>query len=109
MLILKHKEEKIFKSAIELFSEELEKMRELTPIHIVAAHGDKFKNRSIWSDIPKEKLKVWSCYDMKYDHYISDAGGFDMYKQFGHHIFQKLTQTKKGEIVQILIHPDWWY
>lgn len=96
-------------SAIKLFAEELKQIREITPIHIVAAHGDKYKNRTIWPSIPKEKLKVWSCYDLKRDHYISDAGGYDMFKRFGHHLFQKLTKTAKGEIVQILIHPDWWF
>ena len=96
-------------SAIKLFTEELKQIREITPTHIVAAHGDRYKNRTIWPSIPKEKLKVWSCYDLKNDHYISDAGGYDMFKRFGHHLFQKLTKTTKGEIVQILIHPDWWF
>jgi len=97
------------KRAIKLFAEELKQIREITPIHIVAAHGDKYKNRSIWSSLPKDELEIWSAYDMKNNHYISDAGGYDMYKRFGHHLFQKLSQTKKGEIVQILIHSDWWF
>jgi len=95
--------------AIELFSEELAKLRKISPVSIVAAHGDKFNNRSIWSEIDQQKLKVWSAYDMKKDLYLSDAGGYDLIGKFGHNLYEELAKVKKGDIVQILIHADWWF
>ncbi len=76
---------------------------------MVSHHGDKYSNQKIWPLIDKEKLEVWSAYDMKSDIYITDTGGKNMFKQYGFHIFDKLKKAKPGDIVQILIHADWWY
>ena len=95
--------------AIELFQAELGTLREIAPVEIVSAHGDKFNNRKIWKDIDKEQLKINSAYDMKSDLYLSDAGGFDIINKFGHNLFEELAKVKKGDVVQILIHADWWF
>ncbi|NPD87302.1 MAG: hypothetical protein HGN29_01180 [Asgard group archaeon] len=95
--------------ALVLFTKELNKLREYTPIKVVSPHGDKYSNQKIWSLVDKAKLDVWSTYDMKRDIYITDAGGKNMFKQHGSHIFDKLKEAKLGDVVQILIHADWWY
>lgn len=95
--------------AIQLFEEELIFLRKIAKVHVVAAHGDKYKNRNIWSKIDQEKMDVWSAYDLKYNLYITEAGGKDMIKNIGYHIFNKIKDAKSGEIVQVLVHPDWWY
>jgi hypothetical protein len=95
--------------AIDLFSKELDKLRGYVPIRVVAHHGDKYSNHKVWPLIDKEKLEIWSAYDMKRDIYITDTGGKNMFKQHGFHIFDKLKKAKPGDIVQILIHADWWY
>ena len=46
---------------------------------------------------------------MKYDHYLSDAGGNNMIRTKGSHIFDNLQKAKLGELVQVLIHADWWF
>lgn len=95
--------------AISLFEKELLYLRELANIHVVAAHGDKYNNRNIWSKIDKKKLDIRSAYDLKYDFYITEAGGKDMIKNTGNHIFNKIKEAKTGNIIQVLVHPDWWY
>lgn len=94
--------------AIQLFAEELAELREIVPITVVAAHGDKYKNRDIWSLINQKELNIYSAYDMKSDMYLSDTGGYDFIRRFGHHLFEELEKAKKGDVVQILIHADWW-
>ncbi|MHA1396426.1 MAG: hypothetical protein ACTSSF_01705 [Candidatus Heimdallarchaeaceae archaeon] len=96
--------------ALDLFEHELEELRSIAPIEVVAHHGDKHNtNKLIWTKVNKESLKIWSAYDMKRDIYITDTGGKDMYRLHGKHIFEKLKEAKPGDIVQILIHADWWY
>jgi hypothetical protein len=95
--------------AIALFTNELNKLREIIPIKVVSHHGDKYSNQKIWPLVDKTKLEVWSAYDMKRDIYITDTGGKNMFKQHGLHIFDKLKKAKPGDVVQILIHADWWY
>ncbi|MFW9924842.1 MAG: hypothetical protein ACFFDW_16305 [Candidatus Thorarchaeota archaeon] len=97
------------KAAIEIFEKELTTLREHVPVQIVAAHGDKYKNRQIWSKLNKNKLNVFSAYDMKKNLYLSDAGGYDLFAKFGHHLYGELDKASQGDIVQILIHADWWY
>ncbi|MGC9781396.1 MAG: hypothetical protein HZR80_19295 [Candidatus Heimdallarchaeota archaeon] len=95
--------------AIQLFTQELAELREIVPIAVVAAHGDKYKNRDIWSLLNQKELNVYSAYDMKRDMYLSDAGGYDFTRRYGHHLFEELDKAKKGDVVQILIHADWWF
>jgi len=95
--------------ALNLFSKELNELREYVPIKVVAHHGDKYSNQKIWEKINKEKLAIWSAYEMKRDIYLTDTGGKDMYRQHGMHLFDKLKEAKAGDVVQILIHADWWY
>ena len=95
--------------ALNLFTKELNKLREYTPIKVVSHHGGKYSNHKIWPLIDKEKLAVWSAYDMKKDLYLTDAGGRNMFKRHNSHIFDKLKKAELGDVVQILIHADWWY
>ncbi len=94
--------------AIQLFAEELAELREIVPITVVAAHGDKYKNREIRPLINQKELNIYSAYDIKSDMYLSDSGGYDFIRRFGHHLFEELEKAKKGDVVQILIHADWW-
>ncbi|MCG3215609.1 MAG: hypothetical protein KAS63_02760 [Candidatus Heimdallarchaeota archaeon] len=94
--------------ALNLFTRELIELRNIAPVKVVSHHGDKYSNHKIWPLIDKEKLDVWSAYDMKRDMYITDAGGNFMTRSSKPHIFDLLEQVKPGDIVQILIHADWW-
>ncbi|MGQ4912130.1 MAG: hypothetical protein ACP6KW_08170 [Candidatus Thorarchaeota archaeon] len=95
--------------AIEQFAQDLQALRDLAPVSIVAAHGHRhYKNRLIWEHVDKSTLDVFSAYDMKRDIYISDAGGRRLRDEEGKHLFDRLYEAKPGQIVQVLIHPDWW-
>ena len=95
--------------ALSLFTKELNELRETVPVKVVSHHGDKYSNQKIWPLVDKAKLDVWSAYDMKRDIYITDTGGKNMIKHTGFHILDKLKEAKPGDVVQILIHADWWY
>lgn len=95
--------------AIPLFKEDLENLREIVPVSVVAAHGGRYHNRKIWSEIDSDALQVWSAYEMKFNSYISDAGGKDMIRVNKRHAFEGLKEAKPGDVVQVLVHPDWWY
>lgn len=95
--------------ALNLFKKELTELRKIVPTNVAAHHGDKYKNQMIWPLLDKDTLNIWTAYDMKRDIYITDTGGKDMIRKHGQHIFQKLKKAKPGDIVQILIHADWWY
>ncbi|MFW9786859.1 MAG: hypothetical protein ACFFE2_06475 [Candidatus Thorarchaeota archaeon] len=95
--------------AIELLKSDIEKLREIAPVSAVAAHGQKhYKNRTIWDSVDKIALKVSSAYDMKYDMYLSDAGGKRLSRLGSNYLFDRIYEAKPGQIVQVLIHPDWW-
>lgn len=95
--------------AIKLFENDFERIREFAPVNVVAAHGQKgYRNRDIWENVDKSKLKVSSAYDMKYDLYLSDAGGKRLRNRDGKYLFDRVYEAKPGQIVQVLIHPDWW-
>ncbi|TFG34235.1 hypothetical protein EU527_04240 [Candidatus Thorarchaeota archaeon] len=96
--------------AIELLVHDIERLRKITPIRVVAAHGQKnYRNRDIWIDMDKEELEVSSAYEMKYDLYLSDAGGKRLRDKDGKYLFDRVYEAKPGDIVQVLIHPDWWF
>ena len=95
--------------AIELFEKELAYLRTLAPINYVVAHGDKYDNGQIFSELDKAKLKIDSSYNFKNCLYLSEAGGNDMYSKYNKHIFSFIKSAKKGDVIQILIHADWWY
>lgn len=95
--------------AIELLSHDIERLRKIAPVNVVAAHGQKvYKNREIWEEVDKAALQVSSAYDMKYDLYLSDAGGKPLSDKHGKYLFDRIYEAKPGQIVQVLIHPDWW-
>jgi hypothetical protein len=95
--------------ALELLTSDIERLREFAPVNVVAAHGQKgYKNQDIWEDVDKEALQISSAYDMKYDLYLSDAGGKRLRGKDGKYLFDRIYEAKPGQIVQILIHPDWW-
>ena len=95
--------------AIELLIQDIGRLREIAPLVVVAAHGQKgYKNREIWEDVDKEKLEISSAYDMEYDLYLSDAGGKSLRDKNGNYLFDRIYEAKPGQIVQVLIHPDWW-
>jgi len=96
--------------AIALFEEDLSKLREIVTTHIVCAHGHRrYKNHEIWSELDHKSLQIWSAYDLKYDLYISDAGGRRIIDSQGKHILKIMNEAKVGQVVQVLIHPDWWF
>jgi hypothetical protein len=95
--------------AIELLASDIARLREFAPISAVAAHGQKhYKNQTIWEDVDKETLQIYSAYDMKSDLYLSDAGGKRLSGKDGKYLFDRIYEAKPGQIVQVLIHPDWW-
>ena len=52
--------------AIELLERDIQRLREIAPVSVVAAHGQKmYKNRTIWEDVDRTAIKVSSAYDMK--------------------------------------------
>ncbi|MFW9956849.1 MAG: hypothetical protein ACFFCT_02150 [Candidatus Odinarchaeota archaeon] len=96
--------------AIALFKEDLSELRKIGTTHIVCAHGhSKYKNRAMWEELDRESLQVWSAYDIKHDLYISEAGGKRIVDSEGKHILQKIEETTMGQVIQVLIHPDWWF
>ena len=96
--------------ALALFQEDLARLREVAPVHFVCAHGGrKYRNRNIWADIDHETLQIYSVYDLERDMYISDAGGKSLIDSQGRHILKKIEEAQPGQIVQVLIHPDWWF
>lgn len=95
--------------ALELLKVDIQRLREITPVSVVAAHGQKqYKNREIWEDVDKTALQISSAYDMKFDMYLSDAGGKRLSAKDGKYLFDRIYEAKPGQIVQVLIHPDWW-
>ena len=95
--------------ALSLFEEELIEIRKVIPVEVVTHHGDKYKNQQIWPMLDKTALGIWTTFDMKRDIYLTDTGGKDMFRKHGQHIFEMLKKAKPGDVVQILIHADWWY
>ncbi len=96
--------------AIQLFEENLMDFRKLVPVKAVAAHGQRgYKNRGIWKSIDKDRLQLKSLYDMNPDRYLSDAGGKRLRNKGEKILFGRVYEAKAGEVVQILIHPDWWF
>jgi len=96
--------------ALEIFEKEIQRLREIAPISVVAAHGQKgYKNRDIWETVDKAALKISSAYDMKWDMYLSDAGGKRLRNKDKKHLLERIHEANPGQIIQILIHPDWWF
>ena len=96
--------------AIELLESDIQALREITPVSVVAAHGHKdYKNRDIWEEVDKSGLRISSAYDMKHDLYLSDAGGKRLSEKDGKYLFDRIYEAKPGQIIQVLIHPDWWF
>jgi hypothetical protein len=46
---------------------------------------------------------------MKSDMYLSDAGGKRLRNKERKHRLERIHEAKPGQIIQILIHPDWWF
>ena len=99
-----------------LFEEELNEMRKITPISLIAAHGDKFKNRQLINNnlIDLEKLEVTSMYSVGYDRFITEAGGMRLFLRNEKYVsikdeLESLFNERKGTVVEILIHSDWWF
>jgi len=98
------------KKAIDLLERDIGVLREIAPVRVVAAHGQKgYKNREIWIDVDKSSLSISSAYDMENDLYLSDAGGKRLRGKNGKYLFDRIYEAKPGQIVQVLIHPDWWF
>jgi len=97
------------KKAIEFLKNDIQRLREIAPVSVVAAHGQKlYKNREIWGEVDKLTLQITSAYDMKYNIYLSDAGGKRLSGKDGKYLFDRIYEAKPGQIIQVLIHPDWW-
>ena len=100
-----------------LFTEEIQTIREKYKIRMIAAHGDKFRNRRLITEniVDLDILNLISSYDLPHDYYLSDAGGKHHFKgkngdglTFNDQL-EVLRHGKPGSLVQILIHPDWWF
>jgi hypothetical protein len=95
--------------AIQMFKDDVQRLREFVSVSTVAAHGQKgYKNRDIWENIDQEAIQVRSAYDVKHDLYLSDAGGKRLSGYDDKYLFDRIYEAKPGQIVQVLIHPDWW-
>ena len=99
-----------------LFEEELNTMRKIAPINLIAAHGDKFRNRQLIDNnlIDLKRLEVTSAYFIGFDRYISEAGGNRLFLRDNKYTsikeeLESLFSETKGTVVEILIHPDWWF
>lgn len=99
-----------------VFKQEVTEFREFYNIRFVTGHGDKNRNRRLITEnlVNLEELNLVSAYDLYKTHYISEAGGLrKVSEQFGStNINAQLNQIKhldNGSVVQILIHPDWWF
>ena len=96
--------------AIRLFEENLMNIRRIVSVRVVAAHGQRgYKNRDIWNAVDRNKLQIKSLYDMDPDMYISDAGGKRLKKEGEKILFGRVYEARAGNVVQFLIHPDWWF
>jgi len=120
------------KKAIALFPKEVEKFQKIYPVRMISAHGDRIVhdvskkpialNHRLVSEklVDIESLGLISSYQLPHDYYLSDAMGlhhFDSTYHF-HDTYMRarfldslklLDQLPKGTLVQILIHPDWWF
>jgi hypothetical protein len=118
--------------ATDLFQKEVEEFRRIYPIRMISAHGDGIvrdiseklvgRNFSLVSErlVDLNSLGLVSAYHLFHDYYLSDAMGlhhfdrcyyFDpsyMHPRFLDNL-KLLDQLPKGTLVQILIHPDWWF
>ncbi|OLS25416.1 MAG: hypothetical protein HeimC2_18730 [Candidatus Heimdallarchaeota archaeon LC_2] len=104
------------KTAKSRFKEELEIFKKHATIRFIAAHGDMYKNRQLVTDkiINLEELGLHSAYDINHDFYLSEAGGLHHFnREEGGITFEDqikiLSNPPKGKLIQILIHPDWWF
>lgn len=98
------------------FVEELSLFNRYVPIKFLAAHGDRFRNRQLITNkiINLEELNLYSAYEIHHDIYLSEAGGLHHFKRSeGKITFDKqieiLDNPPIGKVIQILIHPDWWF
>jgi hypothetical protein len=97
-------------AALEKFEKDLEKLRTIAPVRHVCAHGHKrFKNQTLWDDINQEELGIRSVYELHKDIYISDAGGKSLIDEQDRHALDRVSEAEPDQVVQILIHPDWWF
>ena len=103
--------------ATESFLKEVSLFRQIYPLRMVCPHGvSKYHNGLIEKRklVDFSKLGIFSAYSLPYDYYTSDSGG--------RHHFQKENKRKTflqtlefifslptGSLVQINIHPDWWF
>lgn len=96
--------------ALHLFREDLARLRQIAPVQHVCAHGHRrFKNQSMWKEIGQKKLGIRSVYEMHSDIYISDAGGKSLIDSQGRHALEKVNDAVPDQVVQVLVHPDWWF
>lgn len=95
--------------ALILFREELSTLRQHVTVTTISHHGDRYHNEQLLDYLNLDDLGLSSAYDLKHDLYLTDTGGNDMKRSGGEHIFDRLSHAKPGDVVQILIHADWWY
>ncbi|MHA1687560.1 MAG: hypothetical protein ACTSYD_14345 [Candidatus Heimdallarchaeaceae archaeon] len=95
--------------ALSLFREELSTLRQHVTVTTISHHGDRYHNEQLLEYLNLDDLGLSSAYDLKRDLYLTDTGGNDMKRSGGEHIFDRLSHANPGDVVQILIHADWWY
>ncbi len=98
------------------FIEELSTFNKHITVKFIAAHGDRFRNRQLVTDkiINLKELNLYSAYDIGHEFYLSEAGGLHHFKRSkGKMSFDKqieiLNNPPISKVIQILIHPDWWF
>lgn len=97
-------------SAISLFSEELSLLRQHVDIHTISHHGDRYHNEQLIEHLDLDSLGLSYAYSLDHTIYITDTGGAPLLTPGGEHLFlKKLSEAKPGDVVQILVHADWWY
>jgi len=62
-----------------------------------------------WCALNDSRANSVYAYDLNNDKYLSDAGGKNLIDSQGRHLLEEISNTKQGQVVQVLIHPDWWY
>ncbi len=120
------------KKTADAFVKEVENFRKFYPIRMISAHGN-----AIVPDVTKklispnfslvtkkivdlDSLDLVSSYNIPHDYYLSDAMGLHNFKKSYYfnpqymdscflNTLKMLNLLPKGSLVQILIHPDWWF
>lgn len=103
--------------SVKLFLKEVEQFRRFYPVRLVCPHGvPNYHNGLIEKRnlLNFAKLGLFSPWSLPYDSYIHDSGGLHRFKTGNSRktflrILEDVFFMPLGSLVQINIHPDWWF